>query len=142
MDRKPKPKNEGIFAHGLGIQVVLQGIMFAALSLIAYKLGESALGEAGGQTMAFAVLSMSQVVQAFNMRSGQSLFKIGFFTNRTLNRAVLLTVALTALVLFTPVRVIFGLVALPVQLCLSALGLILVPLVVMELSKCFKLVRH
>ncbi|MBO4954337.1 MAG: calcium-translocating P-type ATPase, PMCA-type [Clostridia bacterium] len=142
MDRKPKPKNEGIFARGLGIQVVLQGIMFAALSLIAYKLGESALGEAGGQTMAFAVLSMSQVVQAFNMRSGQSLFKIGFFTNRTLNRAVLLTVALTALVLFTPVRVIFGLVALPVQLYLSALGLILVPLVVMELSKCFKLVRH
>lgn len=142
MERNPKPKNEGIFAHGLGIQVVLQGVMFAALSLIAYKLGESALGEAGGQTMAFAVLSMSQVVQAFNMRSGRSLFKIGFFTNRTLNRAVLLTVVLTLLVLFTPVRAVFGLVLLPLELYLAALGLILVPLVVMELSKLLKLVRH
>ena len=44
MEKKPKPKNEGIFAHGLGIQVVLQGIMFAALTLIGFKLGESMTG--------------------------------------------------------------------------------------------------
>ena len=40
MDRKPRPKNEGIFAHGLGVRVVLQGFMFAILTLIGYKVGE------------------------------------------------------------------------------------------------------
>ncbi|MBP3599687.1 MAG: calcium-translocating P-type ATPase, PMCA-type, partial [Clostridia bacterium] len=39
MERKPKPKNEGIFAHGLAIRVVLQGIMFAILSLVAFWIG-------------------------------------------------------------------------------------------------------
>lgn len=33
MDVPPKPKNEGIFAHGLGLRVVLQGVMFALLTL-------------------------------------------------------------------------------------------------------------
>ena len=40
MDHKPKPKSEGIFAHGLGIQVVLQGCMFALLTLAAFVLGQ------------------------------------------------------------------------------------------------------
>ncbi len=135
MDKKPKPKKEGIFAHGLGIRVVLQGIMFAILSLIGFVLGEKAMGEAGGQTMAFMVLALSQTVQAFNMRSEHSLFKIGFFSNRTLNGAVLVSVALMLLVLFTPVGIAFGLVILPWKLYLIALGLILVPIVVMEISK-------
>ena len=143
MDRKPKPKNEGIFAGGLGIRVVLQGMMFAALTLIGFKLGENITGTlAGGQTMAFMVLSLSQVVQAFNMRSDHSLFKIGPFTNTKLNGAVLISAALVALVLFTPAKVAFGLVTLPWQLYLIGLGLILVPLVVMELSKLFGLIKN
>ena len=52
MDRKPKPKDEGIFAHGLGVQVVLQGLMFALLTLIGFVVGENVTGSlAGGQTM-------------------------------------------------------------------------------------------
>ena len=138
MDRKPKPKNEGIFAGGLGIRVVLQGMMFAALTLIGFKLGEKITNTLeGGQTMAFMVLALSQVVQSFNMRSDHSLFKIGPFTNSKLNGAALISTALVALVLFTPVRVAFGLVILPWKLYLVGLGLILVPLVAMELSKLF-----
>ena len=34
MDHPPKPKSEGIFAHGLGLRIVLQGVMFALLSLL------------------------------------------------------------------------------------------------------------
>ena len=143
MDRKPKPKNEGIFAHGLGVRVVLQGIMFAALTLIGFKIGENVTGTlAGGQTMAFMVLAMSQIVQAFNMRSEHSLFKIGPFKNRNLNLAALASTVLVALVLFTPVKTAFGLVTLPANLYLIALGLILVPLVVMELSKALGLIKH
>ncbi|MBQ6990654.1 MAG: cation-translocating P-type ATPase, partial [Clostridia bacterium] len=136
MDKKPKPRDEGIFAGGLGIRVVLQGIMFAALTLVAFKVGESATGLLeGGQTLAFMVLALSQVVQAYNMRSDRSLFRIGPFGNKTLNLASLTSVALMVLVLFTPIRAAFGLVTLTPALYLFGLGLILVPLVVMELGK-------
>ena len=144
MDRKPKPKNEGIFAHGLGIRVVLQGMMFAALTLIAFWIGWGGV-EANierGRTMAFAVLALCQIVQAYNMRSERSLFKIGVFTNRTLNLAALASIALVAIVLFTPVGIAFGMVTLPAHMYLIALGLIFVPLVVMEVAKAIAAIRN
>ena len=143
MEQKPRPKTEGIFANGLGIRVVLQGIMFAVLTLIGFKIGENMTGTlVGGQTMAFMVLALSQIIQAFNMRSDRSLFKIGVFSNKKLNQASLVSLLLVAVVLFTPVRVAFGLVKLDASLYLIALGLILVPLVVMELSKAFGIIKH
>ena len=143
MDHKPKPKSEGIFAHGLGIQVVLQGCMFALLTLAAFVLGQRFGGSLeAGQTMAFMVLALTQIVQSFNMRSQRSLFAIGPFSNKKLNGAALLSLALVCLVLFTPVRVAFRLVLLPGWLYLVGLGLILVPLPVMELAKAIGLVRH
>ena len=150
MDRKPKPKKEGIFAHGLGIRVVLQGAMFAILTLAGFLLGEAEavkLGwsaemiERAGQTMAFTVLALCQIVQAYNMRSEHSLFHIGPFTNKTLNLAALTSTLLMALVLFTPLNSIFGLVILPLNMYLMALGLIFVPLVVMEISKALGLIK-
>ena len=143
MEHKPKPKDEGIFAHGLGVQVVLQGCMFALLTLIAFVLGERYGGSLeAGQTMAFLVLSLTQIVQAFNMRSQHSLFGIGPFTNHKLNWAALASLLLVCLVLFTPVGVAFQLVLLPGWLYAAALGLILTPLVVMEIAKAIGLVRH
>ena len=158
MKQKPKPKNEGIFAHGLGIKVALQGVMFGTLTLIAFVVGtglsldqvfggmlakeEFATALAGGQTMAFMVLALCQIVQAYNMRSEHSLFKIGIFKNRTLNLAALASTLLVALVLFTPVGVAFGMITLPWQLYLFGLGLILIPLVVMEICKLFGCFRH
>ena len=143
MRQKPKPKDEGIFAHGLGVRVVLQGLMFGILSLAAFWIGWQSTGDlAGGQTLAFMTLALSQVVQAFNMRSDRSLFKTGFFTNRRLNLACLLSVVLVALVLFTPVSIAFGLITLSPQLYLIGLGLSLVPFIVMELSKAFGLIKH
>ncbi len=144
MSRKPKPKNEGIFAHGLGLRVVLQGMMFAALTLVGFYVGERVTGMLeGGQTLAFMVLALCQVVQAFNMRSEHSLFKIGPFKNRTLNLAALVSTVLVAFVLFVPgVRDIFGLVLLPAKLYLLGIGLIFVPLVVMEISKALGLIKH
>ena len=143
MNKPPKPKNEGIFAGGMGLRVVLQGLLFAVITLVGFKLGESITSTLeGGQTMAFTVLALSQVLQAFNMRSDRSLFKIGPFTNRTLNLAAAVSLALVLLVLFTPVRIAFGLVILPVKLYLAALGLILIPTVLMEISKAVGLIKH
>ena len=155
MDRKPKPKNEGIFANGFGIRVVLQGFMFAALTLAAFWIGcgcsfseikllaDDSITLHRGETMAFLVLAMCQIVQAFNMRSEHSLFKIGPFSNKNLNLAALASTFLTAFVLFTPgVQTVFGLVTLPLELYLIGLGLIIVPFFVMEFSKAIGLIKH
>lgn len=143
MDHKPKPKNEGIFANGLGVKVVLQGVMFAIITLVGFVIGEKVTGTIeGGQTMAFTVLSLTQVLQAYNMRSDHSIFKIGVFTNHKLNWSSLISVLLVALVLFTPVRIAFGLVLLEPWLYLVALGLIVAPTIVMELSKALGIIKH
>ena len=143
MDQPPRPRDEGLFAHGFGVRIVLQGVMFGLLSLAAYWIGENATGSvAGGQTLAFMVLALSQVVQAFNMRSAHSLFRIGPFTNRRLNQAALVSILMVALVLFTPLATPFGLIRLTGQLYLIGVGLILVPLVVMEIAKAFGLTHH
>ncbi len=142
MDKAPKPKNEGIFAGGLGIRVILQGIMFAVLTLFGFKMGENVTGTLeGGQTMAFMILALSQVVQSFNMRSEHSLFNIGMFSNKKLNGAAIVSVLLVALVLFTPLRVAFGLVILPSKLYLIAVGLIFVPLLVIEITKALRHIK-
>ena len=138
MDAKPKPKSEGIFAGGLGVRVVIQGAMFAALSLIAFWIGWRGNDNniVIGQTMAFFVLALSQVVQAFNMRSEHSLFKTGIFGNKTLNLAALSSLALVLLVMFVkPLQMAFGLTYLPMNYYLIVLGLIFVPVVFMEITK-------
>ena len=144
MQQKPKPKKEGIFAHGYGVQIVLQGCMFGGLTLIAFWLGEHLIGtEHAGQTMAFIVLAFSQIVQSFNMRSGRSLFRINPFGNKTLNLAALATTVLTACVLFIPgINTAFGLDVLPAYMYAIAIGLFLVPLVVMELAKACGFIKH
>jgi len=142
MEQKPKPKNESIFAKGFGVQVLLQGLMFGLLTLVGFYFGyqETGLLE-GGQTMAFMVLAASQIFHAFNMRSVRSLFKIGPFSNQKLNLAALCSLALTCLVLFTPVRIAFSLILLPARLYWIGLGLILMPVVIMELCKAVGLIR-
>ncbi len=142
MNQKPKPKDEGIFANGLGIQVFLQGCMFAILTLVAFKVGEHFAGLDGARTMAFIVLSTSQIIQAFNMRSGKSLFKIGFFSNKKLNLFALISLALVLLVLFTPLHILFELMTLPYWLYLVGFGVSLIPLIVMEISKQIVTLKH
>lgn len=143
MDKEPKPKDESIFAHGLGVRVIIQGLMFAALTLIGFFIGKQVTGQsAGGQTMAFFILSMSQVLHAFNMRSNKSLFKIRPFGNKKLNWSALISVILMAIVLFTPASIAFELIYLPLNMYLIAFALAAVPILVMELSKSFGLIKH
>ena len=154
MTHKPKAKDESIFAGGLGGRVVAQGLMFGGLSLaayyIAYYVGLShnvgpEMAEKWGQTLTFMVLALTQVVQAFNMRSEKSLFKIGPFGNKNLNLAALASTVLTAFVLFTPgVRHAFQIELLTEAwwLYLVGLGLIIVPLIVMELAKALGFIEH
>ena len=157
MDRNPKPKKEGLFAHGFGVRIILQGFMFGILALIAFKIGCDLTGdvgytglfnidhtgEVGGRTLAFMTLAISQVLQSFNMRSEHSIFKIGVFSNHKLNWAVLASLVLVLFVLFTPgVNTIFGLTILPLPAYLIALGLVFIPTIIMEISKAIGLIKH
>lgn len=142
MEQKPKPKDEGLFAHGFGVRTVLTGILFGAITLVAYNLGITSTGlEAGGQTLAFMVLALSQIVQAYNMRSEHSLFKIGVFSNKNLNWAALATVVLVALVMFTPLSSAFGLIRLTAAQYAEGLGLIFLPLLIFEIAKATGLIK-
>lgn len=143
MEHGPKPKEEGLFANGYGLRIILQGVMFGLLALLAFRLGERQTGLVeGGRTMAFMVLALSQVVQAYNMRSEHSLFSIGVFTNHKLNWAALAAVLLVCAVLFTPLKTLFGLITLSGSLYLTGLGMVCIPIIVMELSKACGLIRH
>ena len=143
MEQSPKSKSEGLFAQGFGIQIVLQGLLFGILALLAFRIGKDTTGElAAGQTLAFMVLSLSQVIQAFNMRSKHSLFIIGIFSNYKLNWAALSSILLVCLVLFTPLSTIFGLVYLTIPHYIIGLSLIVLPILIMELAKTFGLIRQ
>ena len=144
MGHKPRAKDESIFAHGYGWQIMFQGAMFAALSLSAYCVGMYALGlegadaEIAGSTLAFFTLVFSKLLHAYNMRSGHSLFRIGPFSNGALNIVTCITAALAAFVLFTPgVVTVFGMMYLPWQGYLIGVALSLVPIAVMEIVKLF-----
>ena len=145
MNRKPKPKEESMFAHGYGVRITLQGCMFAALTLAAYFIGEALTGgsPAGGSTLAFLTLSLSQVIHAYNMRSEHSLFKIGPFSNHKLNWVTLISSALIAFILFTPgVVTAFGMTYLPYYGYFIGIGLSCVSVLVMEISKALGLIKH
>ena len=144
MTRKPRPKDENIFAHGLLTRVFLQGVMFAALTLIGFRHGENVAGSLeGGRTMAFIILAITQVVHSFNMRSDHSLFKIGPFSNMKLNWAALVSVLLMILVVFIPpVAKAFGLIPLPDMMYLKAAALAIIPVPVLEATKALGIIRH
>ncbi len=143
MDVPPRDTKEGIFARGLGINVVLQGFFLALLTLISYIIGE--LFETGhftmvtsqdGMTMAFLTLSMAEMFHSFNMRSmKESIIKtkgINLFLILSLCGAFLLTVC----VIYIPfLRSAFGFAHISIIEFLIALGIgiLIIPLV--EISK-------
>ncbi|RAM59798.1 ATPase [Mesotoga sp. SC_4PWA21] len=142
MNRKPKPKNEGIFAGGLGLQVLLQGAMFAILTLIGFAIGWKSTGDViAGRTMAFVILSLTQIFHSFNMRSSHSLFRIGILSNKVLFLAVLTSFTMVAAVVFiSPFATIFGLAQLETPMYVLALLLSLVPIPVIEIAKLIGLI--
>lgn len=143
MKKMPKPKNEGLFSHGLGARIILQGLMFTILSLIGFYFAWTQTNNIkAGRTMAFMILALSQTVHVYNLRTDYSLLKINPFSNKTLNFATIAAVFLMLFVLFTPgVNTAFGLVYLELKYYLVALGAIFVPIVVIEFCKAIKLIK-
>lgn len=143
MERKPEGTDKGIFADGLGIGVLYQGILLAAITVVSYLTGH--FMEAGrwefvtsqdGMTMAFLTLSMAEIFHSFNMRSQrQSIFKLKK-QNMLLWGAMLLSLILTLIVIYVPVvSGAFGLTAISFTEYMTALGIAFTVIPMVELVK-------
>ena len=110
MTQPPRKKTDGIFSGGLGMDVVLQGLVIAVLTVVSYAVGhymESGSWKietsADGMTMAFLTLSLMEVFHSFNMRSRRaSLFSLKK-QNKTLWGTLVLSLVLTIAILYVPV---------------------------------------
>ncbi|MCX7715644.1 MAG: calcium-translocating P-type ATPase, PMCA-type [Clostridia bacterium] len=142
MDQKPRKANKGLFADGLGITIALEGFMIGALALLAFSIGKNIFDITAdpiiGRTMAFAVLSISQLVHAFNMRSDKSAFSVGIFKNRYLVGAFIIGILLQVSVIsMAPLAKIFKVSALSAKQWGFVAFLSVMPLALVELQKRF-----
>lgn len=141
MDRKPTKPHESIFGNGMGYNIIVEGCLIGSLALLAYSIGRiyfdlDPSAPYIGRTMAFAVLSLSQVVHTFNMRSSHSIFKVGLFANPKLVLAAIICIGLqSAVIVIEPLSVIFKTAMLTGNQWIVVALLSLVPLVVVELEK-------
>ena len=94
MKQQPRDSKEGIFAGGLGVNVIYQGVIVAALTLVSFLIG-NAQSHITGMTMAFLTLSMCEIFHSINLRSRtKSIFKMKKH-NKFLLGAMLLSFVLT-----------------------------------------------
>ena len=101
MKRAPRDSGDGIFAGGMGVDCLFQGVVISALTLVSYFVGLSfqhtSLADAianpslarDGMTMAFLTLSMVEMFHSFNMRSRRK----SIFTLPTQNKWLWLSFA-------------------------------------------------
>ena len=94
-----------------------------------------------GQTMAFVTLAFSELVHIFNIRNNKkSIFKTHPFNNKVLLGAIAISAALMLIILFIPgLRHLFSIPVLPMNNVLEIIGLVLAPLVIVEIFKLFKI---
>lgn len=140
MERPPRKNTGSLFGDGLGGRILLEGVMIGVLALLAFGIGhvyfDQEDGYAVGRTMAFAVLSLSQLVHAFNMRGEGSLGKLPFCSNKWLLMAFVVGVALQCVVIMMPpLAGIFQAVPLNGEQWLLTAALALAPLPLVELEK-------
>ena len=85
MKRKPVSTKKSLFSDGMGKSILIEGCFIGAISVLAYTIGRVFYDVGSepiiGRTMTFAVLSISQLIHAFNIRSEESLFKISLLSN-------------------------------------------------------------
>ena len=141
MEEPPHPKGEGIFSGGMGFSVAVEGCLVGALAFLAYTLGRVWFDGPGpepvvGRTMAFCVLSLSQLVHSFNMRSRRPVLRLGLFSNRKLTAACAFCAFLmVSVVVFPPLAALFQTAALTGFQWLLVAALSLCPLLVVEGEK-------
>ena len=141
MTRKPRNTQEGFFTKGMTWRIAYQGVTIGLISLVAYLLGYHDGGQVLGQTMAFAVLAFAQLFHVRNLHSiRRSSFRTNIFKNKALIGGIIVSaVMMLAVLLFPPFMKAFKLTAMDSIHWIYVLGLSLVPIVVVELFKLFRI---
>lgn len=105
MDLPPRNPKESLFAGRMGKLLILNGILIGITTLFAFVLGEYLYPDSlrHAQTMAFVVLSVSQLFYSLAMRNEtKSLFQVGVFKNKWLIGSVLLGILLQLAIITIP----------------------------------------
>ncbi len=153
MNRKPNKPGKGVFTKGMTWRVIYQGVMIGLLTLGAFMIGLATTTEPidgltldeskieVGQTMAFVTLAFSELVHVFNVRNNKkSIFKTKVFNNSKLIWAILGSALLMGIILAVPaLRGIFSIPVLPTENIIELIGLVIAPLIIVELFKLFKI---
>ena len=148
MDRPPRDSRDGIFAGGLGLDILYQGVLITVITLASYIIGHCV--EVGyfempsgvsphGMTMAFLTMSMCEIFHSFNMRFQRRSIFSGRSHNKVLWAAMLGSLLITTLVLEVgPIADAFGFTPVGWAEYGIALALAVLVIPVVELVKFFQ----
>jgi Ca2+-transporting ATPase len=136
MEQAPRRVTEPIINRDMVIGIAVQTVAISVAVLIAFRIGLPG-GEVHARTMAFATLSISELLRAYTSRSERySVFAIGVFSNKWMQRAVLTSLAILLAIIYVPfLASVFGTTALSAEDWVIMLPLILVPSIAAEINK-------
>jgi Ca2+-transporting ATPase len=136
MEQAPRRVTEPIINRDMVIGIAVQTVAISVAVLIAFRAGMPG-GEVHARTMAFATLSISELLRAYTSRSERySVFAIGIFSNKWMQRAVLTSLVILLAIIYVPfLASVFGTTALSAEDWAIILPLILVPSIAAEVNK-------
>jgi len=143
MERAPRGSGESILSPRVQGRVVMQGLLITLGALAMYLGVASGLipvdGAAHAQTMLFTTVVLSQLLHAFNFRSGtRTVFRLSSLKNRWLNAAFVGSMALHALVIYVPaLQKLFHTQPLGLHDWLAVIAAACIPLVLIDAIKVF-----
>lgn len=136
MHRKPVNSRKSIFSDGLWNKIIVEGIMIGMLTLVAFSIGNKYYSVEVGRTMAFVSIGILELVHSFNIKSEQSLFKVGILENKFLIGSFILGVFVQTIVVIVPeLANIFKLVPLNQVQWIITLIISILPIPIMEVQK-------
>lgn len=136
MSRLPRNPKKNLFADGLWWKIMIEGAMLGMFTLLAFSIGNRLYSVEVGRTMAFLTLGILELVHSFNIKSEESIFKIGVFENKYLIGALVLGVILQVIVVvISPLAQIFSLVPLTGIQWLYTVLIAIAPIPIVEIQK-------
>ena len=136
MSRLPRNPKKNLFADGLWWKIMIEGAMLGMFTLLAFSIGNRLYSVEVGRTMAFLTLGILELVHSFNIKSEESIFKIGIFENKYLIGALVLGVILQVIVVVvSPLAQVFSLVPLTGIQWLYTILIAVAPIPIVEIQK-------
>lgn len=136
MSRLPRNPKKNLFADGLWWKIIIEGAMLGMFTLLAFSIGNRLYSVEVGRTMAFLTLGILELVHSFNIKSEESIFKIGVLENKYLVGALVLGVILQVIVVVvSPLAQVFSLVPLTGMQWLYTILIAVAPIPIVEIQK-------